>query len=74
MKRTKFVTGFKDTNNGDKIRQVVQVDITDLTKDLGSKFLFVEVEQHDGDRVYREQISLPVKAIKKLIKAIRKVA
>jgi len=73
MKKTKFTTGFKDKNDGARIKQVVNVDIVDITEELGSEFLFIEVLHIDHDRTLVEQISIPIKSAKKLIKAIKKV-
>lgn len=73
MKKNKFSYKYTDNNDGEKIKAKVNVAISDLTKDLGAKFVFIETTHFESKRQVYQEISLPVKAIKKLIKALQKV-
>ena len=69
----KFSSSYKDKNDGTKVKTTVTVQISDLTKDLGHKFVFIDAEYKEPDRyVARETISMPAKDIPKLIKLLQR--
>ncbi len=72
MKTCKFSTKYTDKNDGEKIVTKVSVSVSDLTKDLGSKFVFIDAQHQESKRTVSQEISFPVKGIKKLIKALKK--
>ena len=74
MKKAKFKSSYTDLNDGTKVKIKAVVKKVDLTKDLGDKFVFVDVEQTEDDRVVRESISFRLKDIPKLIKALKQVS
>jgi hypothetical protein len=74
MKKAKFSYKYKDNNDGEKITAKVVVCDADLTKDLGQRFVFIDITHIESSRSVSQDISLPVKAVKKLIKALQKVA
>lgn len=74
MKKNKFSYKYTDKNDGEKITAKVKLYVTDLTKDLGSKFVFIEATYHESQRTVKEEVSVPLRAVKKLIKALQKVS
>jgi hypothetical protein len=73
MKKSKFSTKYTDKNDGETVKLKVVVDVSDLRKDLGSKFIFIETTHYDGDRKIYQEVSVPFKSAKKLIKSLQKV-
>ena len=73
-KKAKFSYKYTDKNDGEKIKTKVTVAVSDLTKDLGQKFVFVDTIHVESQRSVSQEISLPLKAVKKLIKALQKVS
>lgn len=74
MKQSKFSTKYTDKNDGEKIKTKVTVSVSDLTDDLGHKFVFIDTVHHESQRSINQEVSLPIKAVKKLIKALKKVS
>jgi hypothetical protein len=70
----KFKSSYKDKHDGTKMKLTTIVSIVDLRADLGHKFLFIDCKTVDGTRSIRQEICLPVKDIKRLISALKKVA
>jgi hypothetical protein len=73
MKKTKFSYKYTDKHDGEKIKATVKVMKSDLTKDLGHTFVFIDTIHVESTRTVSQEISLPIKAVKKLIKALQKV-
>jgi hypothetical protein len=45
MKTARFSSKYTDKNDGEKIETNVTVDMSDLRKDLGQKFVFISIDQ-----------------------------
>lgn len=74
MRKAKFSCKFIDNNDGAKIKMDVTVEKSDLSKDLGQSFIFIETSQLEPNQVINQEISIPFKSVSKLIKALRKVS
>jgi hypothetical protein len=71
--KAKFSSTYTDKNDGTKCKTTVTVHKLDLIKDLGHKFVFIETIHTEPDRRgIVEEISIPLKDIPKLIKALQK--
>lgn len=74
MKKAKFSYKYTDKHDGEKIEAKVKVTVSDLTKDLGNKFVFIDTVHVESTRSVSQEISIPLKALPKLIKALKKVS
>ena len=70
--KNRFQSSYTDKNDGDKIKVVYDIHVSDLTKDLGQKFVLIEAAYEDPKRNVREVIAVPLKDVPKLIKALNR--
>lgn len=71
--KKQFTTKYTDRNDGAKIKNTVRAYVSDLTADLGQKFLFIEVEHKENGRIFKESVALPSKGIPKLIDLLKRL-
>lgn len=74
MKKSKFSYKYTDKHDGEKIEAKVKVSVSDLTKDLGHQFVFIDTTHVESKRSVSQEMSIPIKALPKLIKALKKVS
>ncbi len=74
INKVKFSSEYTDQHDGDKIVEDVVVERVDLLDDLGGEFVFIETTHNESGRHINQHVSLPLKSIKSLIKALQKVS
>ena len=73
MKKAKFSYKYKDKHDGEKIQGNVKVQKIDMIEQFGKVFVFIDSDVVESNRTVHEEISIPLKSVKKLIKALQKV-
>lgn len=70
--KNRFQSSYTDKNDGDKIKVVYDIEVSNLTNDLGRHFVFIATSYQDPKRKVRKEICIPLKDIPKLIKALNR--
>jgi hypothetical protein len=73
--KAQFSSTRKNKKDGIKLQTTVRAEVLDLTKDMGEEYLFIDTisrEIPDGYYV-RQEISMPKKDLRKLIKTLQKL-